>query len=120
MGMNGLKVDNFEIKVLEQNDLVKLQWLGRSELRNPAEVLNPYLDSIVTKLKGKNIVVDYSKLEYMNSSTVPPIIKFIKSCNQNELNTKVHFDKNSEWQNASFKPLQTVCMVLKNVVVEGI
>jgi hypothetical protein len=114
------KVDNFEIKVSEQTDEVKIQWLGRSEARNPAEILNPYLDNIANQLRGKNILIDYTKLEFMNSSTVPPIIKFIKSCSVNGMITNVHYNKNLEWQSASFMPLKTVCIILKNVIVTGI
>lgn len=119
--MDSLKVENFEIRVSKGMDgTVKLQWTGRSEARNPGDILNPYLDGNIGYLKGKNIIVDFTKLEFMNSSTVPPIIKFIKNCSVNEIPAVIHFDKNSEWQNASFKPLQTVCMVLKNIKVEGV
>ncbi|WCL50453.1 hypothetical protein [Leptospira sp. GIMC2001] len=118
--MDNLKIENFEIKISAQGDSVMMQWLGRSESRNPAEYLNPYLENFISNIQGKNLVIDYTKLEFMNSSTVPPIIKLIKSCSTNDIKVTIHFNKIVEWQNASFKPLQTVCMNLKNIKIEGI
>ena len=73
-----------------------------------------------SKLKDKQVAIDYTELEFMNSSTVPPIIKFIKSCSQSASSIVVNYNMNLEWQTASFKPIQTVCLVLKNVTVAGI
>lgn len=118
--MVNLKIDNFEIKNTEQGDFIKMEWLGRSESRNPADHLNPYLDNFIDKIQGKNLLIDYTNLEFMNSSTVPPIIKLIKSCSTSGIKVTVHFSKNVEWQSASFKPLQTVCMSLNNISIEGV
>ena len=120
MAIAGIKVDNFEIKITEQLDKVKVQWLGRRESRNPAEILNPYFDNMINQLNGKSITIDYTLLEFMNSSTVPPIIKFIKACSLGGINTVVNYSKDLEWQNASFKPLQTICMMLKNITVSAV
>ena len=120
MQINGLKADNFEIKVINQNNQIKIQWFGRSEARNPAKLLNPYFENMLSKLKDKQVAIDYTELEFMNSSTVPPIIKFIKSCSQSASSIVVNYNMNLEWQTASFKPIQTVCLVLKNVTVAGI
>jgi anti-anti-sigma regulatory factor len=78
MQINGLKADNFEIKVINQNNQIKIQWFGRSEARNPAELLNPYFENMLSKLKDKQVAIDYTELEFMNSS-VPQIHKILLS-----------------------------------------
>ncbi len=118
--MNNFKSEDLEIKFSMNGDTSELKWLGRSEARNPSDALNPYLDSILEKLSGKKLVVDYCALEYMNSSTVPPIIRFVKACDKSNIETTIQYNSKSEWQTASFKPLQTICTILKTVKVVGV
>lgn len=120
MTVTELKSENLEIRISEEQEKIKIQWLGRSDARNPADVINPFLENILGKIKGKSIVIDYTNFEFMNSSTVPPIIRFIKSCSLIHMNTTILYNKSKEWQSASFRPLQTVCMVLKDVEVKGV
>lgn len=118
--MDNFKVEDLEIKISGTGSDFQMKWSGRSESRNPGEILNPYLDGLMKSLSGKKLTVDYCSLEYMNSSTVPPIIRFVKNCDTNNIETTINYKKDSEWQSASFKPLQTVCTLLKKVKVIGI
>lgn len=117
--MNQLKIEDLEIKASEAGGLVTVKWMGRSESRNPSEHINPFFDVLLGSVKGKNLEIDFCSLQYMNSSTVPPIIRLVKSCSENQIPTIVYYNKDSEWQSASFKPLKVVCTTLKNVKVEG-
>jgi len=116
--MKNFKNDNMEIQ-FESGDLNRLIWTGKSINRDPSEELNPYLDEILEHLKGKKLEVDFSNLEYMNSSTVPPIIYMAKKLNQNNIETDIFYNCSSSWQSASFKALETIVLKMDSIKVKG-
>ncbi|MDM8514704.1 hypothetical protein QUF76_00760 [Desulfobacterales bacterium HSG16] len=97
-----------------------MNWIGQSDDRTPSTSLNPYLDSLIPALAGSQLVVEYTQLEYMNSSTVPPIIQFIKKLNSNETTTLIHYDASSKWQSASFKAIETLSRMMPHITVKGL
>lgn len=113
-------IDSLEFNFVEKNDHITMHWTGKSSLLYPQQVLRPYLDSIVPFIKGKNLEIDFRKLEYMNSGTVQPLVQFIKVLS--ELNTiiKILYNKGSNWQNLSFNALKSISSVLKNITFEGL
>lgn len=116
--MENLKEGTLEITVNDGEKLI-MEWLGRSESREPSAVLNPYLKKIIDNASGKEIEVDFANLEYMNSSTVPPIIQMIKELDTKGIPTSIYYNKDSKWQAASFKALETIASSLKNIEVMG-
>jgi hypothetical protein len=116
--MENIKDGTLSIEI-KDGDSVTMSWLGRSESREPAVVLNPYLTGIVDGMSGKELIVDFTKLEYMNSSTVPPIILLIKNLNTKGVVTKIYYDKESKWQAASFKALETISKSMTVIEVVG-
>jgi hypothetical protein len=116
--MSNFKEGNLEI-TLEESSGNMMKWLGRSDDRDPSALLNPYIDGILEKLKGKDLEVQFNQLEYMNSSTVPPIIQLIKKLNTSEIKSVITYDKDSKWQAASFKALETIVRSMDFVDVVG-
>jgi hypothetical protein len=116
--MENLKDGALEILIAD-GERIQMSWLGRSENREPAAVLNPYLGKIVDAIAGKKLDVDFARLEYMNSSTVPPIIQMIKLLDTRGVETKIFYNKDSKWQAASFKALETISRMLNHVQVLG-
>lgn len=104
---------------IRDGEKITMSWLGKSESREPSAVLNPYLAKTIDAISGKGMVVDFTKLEYMNSSTVPPIIQLIKNLNSKSIATKIYYDKESKWQAASFKALETISKALSSIEVIG-
>ncbi len=104
---------------IKDDAIITMSWLGRSENREPATVLNPYLAKIIDGLSGKELAVDFTKLEYMNSSTVPPIIQLLKNLEAKKVVTKIFYDKESKWQAASFKALETISKAMTSIEVMG-
>jgi hypothetical protein len=114
-----LKDNALEI-ILEEGDTNTITWTGKSESRDPSAVLNPYFAEILNRLKGKELVVRFETLKYMNSSSVPPIIKLIKSLQEAGITAKITYDKNSRWQAASFKALETIVLSMPYITVQGV
>ena len=116
--MGNLKEGTLEI-IVNEGDKIIIEWLGRSENREPSALLNPYFKDIVENASGKEVEVDFTKLEYMNSSTVPPIIHMIKNLDTKGISTKIYYNKDSKWQAASFKALETISNSLNSIEVLG-
>ena len=116
--MENIKDGSLSIEI-KDGETITMSWLGRSENREPAVLLNPYLAGFVDSINGKTLVLDFTKLEYMNSSTVPPIIQLIKNLNAKAVATKIYYDKESKWQAASFKALETISKTMAGIEVSG-
>jgi hypothetical protein len=114
-----LKDSNLEI-TLEEGNKNTITWIGKSEARDPSSIINPYFKNIFDRLKGKELEIKFEQLKYMNSSTVPPIIQLIKSLEENRIKSIITYDKNSKWQLASFKALETIVRTMENISVKGI
>ncbi len=97
---------------------VSMAWMGQSDERNPSEILNPYLAGLIESLVGQDLVIEFGKLEFMNSPTVPPIIQFIKKLDTNEIKTTIQYDSQSKWQCASFRALQPLTNKMSNITVK--
>lgn len=96
-----------------------LAWSGRSTDRVPGLKLTPYLEGLVGELKGHDVTLSFAALEYMNSSTVPPLIQFMKRLDGNGIQTRVVYDANSRWQRASFKAFEALALRMPHVSVVG-
>ncbi len=117
--MKNFNCASLKIVFNKQGGRTLMSWIGQSDDRNPSVSLNPYLDSLIDGLKGTELIVEYRRLDYMNSSTVPPIIQFLKKLNSNGIKTEIVYDSNSKWQCASFKALETLSLMMNNITVTG-
>lgn len=117
--MANLKDNNLEI-IFEAGNKNLITWKGKSDARDPSSILNPYFDEMLSQLLNKELEVNFTHLEYMNSSTVPPIIQLIKKLEENAIKSVILYDKNSKWQLASFKALETIVRTMNNIEVRGV
>lgn len=63
---------------------------------------------MVAELKGADLFIDFTEFQYMNSSTVVPILHLLKKLDENSIKTVVTYDKESFWQVASFRGINTL------------
>ncbi len=117
--MESYKGGSLEIVASRTGSTTSLIWKGKSDDRNPSVSLDPYFDGILEVLKGTELTVDFMSLEYMNSSTVPPIIKFCKKLNSNNINAVFKYDASSKWQAATFKAFETFSRMLPHLTIDG-
>lgn len=118
-GLRDLKVDELHIRVVGEGDGVRMEWLGKSRMKNPGEILDPYLASIARELAGKRLTVDFTDIEYMNSSTIPSIIDFADLLNENRITAAFVYDKSEKWQAASFEAIGVVMKGMETVSLKG-
>jgi hypothetical protein len=117
--LDNLKVDDFEIRVTRGSPNT-IEWLGISHFVNPSSTINPFVEVLAETLKGESVIVDFTKLAYMNSSTVSPIIHLCKLFDKKRILTTVHYDKTSDWQSAIFRGLETLSRLIPNLTVEPV
>lgn len=114
-----LKDNTLEI-TFEKGDKNIITWIGKSESRDPSAIINPYFADLISTLKGKELIVRFEQLKYMNSSSVPPIIKLIKNLEEAAITATITYDKSSKWQAASFKALETIVLSMSHISVQGV
>ena len=107
---------------LRENDTeIQIDWQGKSVERKPGEFITPILLNALktsSELK-KQIVLDFSKLEYMNSSTITPLIKILERAKRGSNYLTVLYDKNLKWQELSFSALRIFQTEDQRVSIKG-
>ena len=81
---------------------------GKSTDRMPGKFIVPILVNIMKK-SGDNkrrIIFDFRELDYMNSSTITPIIKVLERAKKGKAHISILFEKNLKWQNVIFTALE--------------
>ena len=94
-------------------------WSGTSDAREPSLELTPFLAQVVDRHTNAPVVVDFRKLEYMNSGTVSPIIVFVRALDERGIETKLLFDTGIGWQRVNFVAMKSIARTLKHLSVEG-
>ncbi|MBL8992812.1 MAG: hypothetical protein JNM63_05690 [Spirochaetia bacterium] len=101
--------DNFlRICVSEEEDAHLVHWYGNSTQKNPNQFIIPILIEVLKKAgwERKKVVLDFRELEYMNSSTLTPIIKALEQAKRAANQVQVIYDKAKRWQDLSFSALR--------------
>jgi hypothetical protein len=110
------------IEVQENNDSVVAYWSGKSVDRNPGKFITPILVSLLKKSSDlkKRIILDFQKLDYMNSSTITPIIKVLERAKRGKVQVTVLYKKLLKWQDLSFSALEIFQTKDKRVEIKGL
>jgi hypothetical protein len=103
-----------------QANKLRLTWMGQSVSRDPSLVLKPFFEGLQRHAsKTRDIELDFRGLEYMNSSTLKPILTFVQAASAEYRGVQVRYDGAKNWQRLSFKLLQALATSWGNVSVEG-
>ena len=94
-----------------------LLWSGECDFRNPAEVLTPVLTSYAQSLKEGPVVLDFRGLVFMNSSSVTPILAFVKSLCTRGIPVHLIYNSDVNWQRITASSMRTIATALKNLTV---
>jgi hypothetical protein len=111
---------SLQIHVTPQKDAPTLiDWRGESDALDPSGDLTPYLQELSRTLKGKSVEVRFNDLKYMNSSTVTPLMQFLKELAGVAENVTVSYRADLQWQVTSFRAMRVVARKWSNVKVVG-
>jgi hypothetical protein len=97
-----------KLEVTENSDAINVDWKGKSADRNPSSFLTPILLKILKDSSdtNKGIVLDFRNLQYMNSSTITPIIKILKRSGKSNKQLTLLYNKNLKWQELNFSAIE--------------
>ena len=122
MGKNeSYKQNLLKINVEENQDKHTFLWTGKSIDLNPSDFITPILVKGLQKglELGKRVVMDFRKLEYMNSSTITPIIKVLDRAKRGKNHITVIYDKTLKWQELSFSAMEIFQTKDKRIEIKG-
>ena len=114
---NLLKVD-----LVETTDAIVTEWSGKSVDRNPSKFITPLLANLLEQHSDieKKLILDFQKLDYMNSSTITPIIKILERAKRGKIQLMVKYNKLLKWQDLSFSALKIFQTKDKRVEIRGV
>jgi hypothetical protein len=87
---------------------VEVRWIGRSIARNPRTFLQPVLSRLFDEAlaAGKRLVLDFRDLEYLNSSTITPVVRLLARARDDGGRVLVRYHHHEPWQRLSFSALK--------------
>ena len=92
----------------EDAEAVRVKWEGMSMARDPAAFLLPILTKALDRSEAaqKPLEIDFRQLEYLNSSTITPMIRILEQARRGQSRVRVLYDKGLKWQALSFTALE--------------
>lgn len=109
---------NLSLRVKSSATGWSIEWLGASEARDPSEFLEPLVDEWASRFAGVPGVIDLTKLEFMNSATVRPLLAMVRDFDAHEIPTRLLFTRHG-WQRTFIRCLKTLTRSLSFVSVES-
>ena len=96
------------IELVETVEELSMRWRGKSRDRDPGQFLMPLLVKTLERVRDgkKRLVIDFSEIEYMNSSTFSPIVKMLAEAQRGASRVLIEFHRGRKWQTLSFSALK--------------
>ncbi len=100
-----------ELRIEERDEMpgkVELYFCGRSNARQPIDLLGPFFGQWLDRAaqKSARLVLRFEELEYMNSSTISAIIHLIQGAKVRKLALELTYAPAKKWQKLSFDALR--------------
>ena len=111
--------DGLVISASRVNGKGTVAWCGVSDSRTPGLFLRPELRDLLEKMKGAEVTVDFTRLEYMNSATVSPLINFVKALDGGGKRIVVLFSE-TDWQRTHLQCMRAIATTLKHTLVDSL
>jgi hypothetical protein len=100
---------------------LRLRWLGKSTEREPGHFLVPVLGEAFESARaaGVPLVLDFTALDYMNSSTFTPVVKALDHSRRLAVPVILEYSLSRKWQALSFSALRTFETLDGRIKVNG-
>jgi hypothetical protein len=97
------------LEAVETPAEIRVAWRGRSADREPGRFLSPILRELIEACRRSQarLCLDFTALEYMNSSTFTPVVKTIHEARQAGVTVALEYSQAKKWQALSFSALRT-------------
>jgi hypothetical protein len=100
---------------------LRLAWRGKSADREPGRFLMPVLAEALERARadGVPLALDFSELDYMNSSTFTPVVKALDESRRLSVPLVLEYSLSRKWQALSFSALRTFETLDGRIKVRG-
>jgi hypothetical protein len=100
---------------------LRVSWRGKSADREPGRFLMPVLTEALERARseGLPLALDFSALEYMNSSTFTPVVKALDESRRLAVPVVLEYSLSRKWQALSFSALRTFETLDGRIKVRG-
>jgi hypothetical protein len=100
---------------------LRLAWQGKSAERDPSRFLVPILEQAMEIARNGKLplVLDFSALDYMNSSTFTPVVKALDESRRLSVPVVLEYSLSRKWQALSFSALRTFETLDGRIKVRG-
>lgn len=88
----------------KQDNRVHVWFSGECDFGGPEEIFTPIFNDLLVQ-NSREMVISFDKMEFINSSMIPPIVRFIQKLDERKKSCVITFDGDSKWQKNSFKQL---------------
>jgi len=121
MELENLKEEDFEIEAVRQGTMVELIWMGSVQVPEPDDLLDPYFEKLLVVAQKNSLSVrcDFTKLDYMNSASIPPLINLLRRLAELEIQGEFIYDASRKVQAASFRALDVIARKSEYTSVRG-
>jgi hypothetical protein len=109
------------IELVEDGERLRLEFGGKSSDREPGRFIMPVLQDAIERARATNapLVLDFSGLEYMNSSTFTPVVKSLGIARAAGITIVLQYSLARKWQALSFSALRTFETLDGRIQVQG-
>ncbi|MCC7381117.1 MAG: hypothetical protein IT384_04770 [Deltaproteobacteria bacterium] len=107
--MQNLVADDLTIELDRSTEgVIRLDWIGKSNARQPSQILGPFFDSVADQAAQSQSMIEmhFERMEHFNSSTITAVIRFIQHLRAQGVRLKIVFDGALKWQKLSFEALR--------------
>jgi hypothetical protein len=120
-GARRLVEGELTLEVRPGADELRVAWSGKSADREPGRFLVPALSALLGEARtaSSRLVLDFSALDYMNSSTFTPVVKILDEARRGGVPITLEYSVAKKWQSLSFSALRTFETPDGSVVVAG-
>ncbi len=110
------------LEVEHTTDQVMVRWRGKSTSREPSEFILPILTRALDDCvqESKRLVIDFRGVEYLNSSSITPIIRVLELVKRGRGSASVVYSRDLKWQALSFTALKVFHTSDQRIDIQGL
>jgi hypothetical protein len=113
--------ETLSIEVEDAGDGVKVVWHGSSTARDPGRFILPILTRALERSSSsdKPVVLDFRSVEYLNSSTITPVIRILEQARRGSARVLLLYRKDLRWQELNFTALEVFRTEDRRIEIRG-
>lgn len=109
--------ERMRVSVIDQERQVIVSWRGVFDALNPHQTLGEFLWKQQEALRNKDVLIDFSKMEFLNSATLSVMLRFVKELDAITPKLTLKFNTTESWQMVSFRCMKAISRTLKHTEV---